>query len=196
MVHISNSHWTKLRHETAYRIARLRFRVFAMEQGITSEEDLDGRELEPTTSIWWAQEQGHPISTLRVLREDVGRISIGRVATEKTVRGRGIATALMQAALAYYPDQRIEVHAQAYLEDWYAKLGMVREGDVFQEAGIDHVMMVREPLMQLKNIVLDDSFETISDDDYDAPSEVDPGTPAPNTPRYFEEASRRQRRRD
>ena len=35
------------------------------------------------------------------------------------------------------------LNAQLQVENFYARLGFVAKGDVFQEAGIDHVRMVR-----------------------------------------------------
>jgi predicted GNAT family N-acyltransferase len=39
----------------------------------------------------------------------------------------------------------IELHAQAKVEGFYRRLGYAREGDLFEEAGIQHVVM-RKPL--------------------------------------------------
>ena len=74
--------------------SRTRNRVYVMEQGITTVEELDGRDLEPTTQVWWIQIEGVPVSTLRVLKEDPHTLSIGRVATDKSFRGHGLASAL------------------------------------------------------------------------------------------------------
>ncbi|AXR74116.1 GNAT family N-acetyltransferase [Auritidibacter ignavus] len=114
-----------------------------MEQGVISVEELDGRDLEPGAEMWWLQDGDVPISTLRVLREGPQRIAIGRVATHRDYRGQGLAGALVQAAVAAYPEDQIELHAQAHLENWYTSLGFRREGEVFIEAEIPHVMMRR-----------------------------------------------------
>jgi predicted GNAT family N-acyltransferase len=37
------------------------------------------------------------------------------------------------------------VHAQTYLKEFYAEHGFKAEGEVFEEAGIKHVAMVRRP---------------------------------------------------
>ncbi|WP_199445905.1 GNAT family N-acetyltransferase [Auritidibacter sp. NML120636] len=135
--------WKDLDPLLCYGIARLRFQVFVMEQGVISVEELDGRDLEPGAEMWWLQDGDVPISTLRVLREGPQRIAIGRVATHRDYRGQGLAGALVQAAVAAYPEDQIELHAQAHLENWYTSLGFRREGEVFIEAEIPHVMMRR-----------------------------------------------------
>lgn len=196
MVEIQNAHWTQMRHETAYNIARLRHRVYVMEQGITTVEELDGRDLEPTTQIWWIQIEGVPVSTLRVMREDPHTLSIGRVATDKPFRGLGLASSLIRAVLAYYPDQRLAMHAQSHLQDWYESFGLERTGEPFYEAGMEHVSLLREPTLQP-----DDQLRAESDAaewlavNEDTPSEVDHGTPEPGTPQYFEDLQRRYRMR-
>lgn len=185
-----------MRHETAYNIARLRNRVYVMEQGITSVEELDGRDLEPTTTIWWIQFEGVPVSTLRVLKENSETLSIGRVATDKPFRGHGLASALIKAVMAYYPDQHLTMHAQAYLRDWYETFGLEVEGEPFFEAGLEHVTMIREPLLRSDSEIRDEidpeAWALINED---TPSEVDHGTPDPGTPQYFDDLQRRYRMR-
>ena len=39
---------------------------------------------------------------------------------------------------------KLKLHAQVYLEDFYAGYGFKRQGGVFQECGIDHLLMTRE----------------------------------------------------
>lgn len=192
MVEIQNAHWTQMRHETAYNIARLRYRVYVMEQGITSVEELDGRDLEPTTQVWWIQIEGVPVSTLRVLREDSHTLSIGRVATDQPFRGLGLASALIRAVLAYYPDQRLVMHSQSHLQDWYRTFGLETQGEPFYEAGIEHVSMVRDAMLQPdEQLTADIDTSSLWAINEDTPSEVDPGTPDPGTPQYFEDLQRR-----
>lgn len=185
-----------MRHETAYNIARLRNRVYIMEQGITSVEELDGRDLEPTTQIWWIQIEGVPVSTLRVLKESPDTLSIGRVATDRPFRGHGLASALIRAVIAYYPDQRLTMHAQIHLQDWYRTFGLETVGEAFFEAGLEHVTMTREPLLRSDSELREDidpqEWPSINED---TPSEVDHGTPDPGTPQYFDDLQRRYRMR-
>ncbi|MGW5075407.1 GNAT family N-acetyltransferase [Rhodococcus sp. NPDC004095] len=128
---------------TLYRIIRLRVEVFVHEQGIVSEPELDGRDLEPSTTLYWTEEDGEILATLRVLTD--GPVAhLGRVATAATARGRGLAGELIEAALATCRGV-VEISAQAYLESWYGRFGFVRTGPGHIEAGIDHVPMRRVP---------------------------------------------------
>ncbi|MFD1813380.1 GNAT family N-acetyltransferase [Rhodococcus gannanensis] len=119
---------------------QLRTAVFVHEQGIVEEAELDGRDLDPTTTLYWCEEaDGTVLATLRVLRDEPTP-HIGRVATAADARGRGLARDLVLAALADSTGP-VEISAQAYLENWYAALGFVTTGPGYVEAGIDHVPM-------------------------------------------------------
>ncbi|SED66776.1 ElaA protein [Rhodococcus pyridinivorans] len=130
--------------ESLYRIVALRTDVFVFEQGITSEPELDGRDLDPTTELFWTREGDEVLATLRVLHDDGDVAHIGRVATARHARGRGLAAELIEAALGTCPGV-VDISAQAYLEHWYARFGFVRTGANYLEAGIDHVPMRRTP---------------------------------------------------
>lgn len=125
--------------EVLYRLLWLRSEVFNGEQHCT-DDDLDGRELEPASRMVWAEVDGRPVSTLRIL-EDPGVVVLGRLATDAGHRGRGIAAALVRRALQECAGRSVAIHAQAHLKDWYAGFGFVVDGEPFEEAGIAHVPM-------------------------------------------------------
>lgn len=123
------------------RILQLRVAVFVAEQKIICEEidDLDRAE---TTQHIWLEVDGKVASVLRLLLDGpVARI--GRVATGAAFRRRGYSEQLLRAALdrAAVTGKPVEIHAQAYLEAWYAKFGFERTGENFLEEGLDHVPM-------------------------------------------------------
>jgi ElaA protein len=124
-----------------YRIVRLRTDVFTFEQRIFSEPELDGRDLEPTTVLYWVEDEGEVVATLRVLRDDPV-VHIGRVATARQARGRGFAGRLIERACEDFSEP-VEISAQAHLEQWYGRFGFVRTGPNYPEVGIDHVPMRR-----------------------------------------------------
>ena len=105
---------------------------------------IDGRDLEPGTVQFWAG-QGSVDATLRLLREDDGTERIGRVATARHARSQGLGAQLMEAAIAESRSSSIAINAQAHLEHWYARFGFDVAGDGFDEDGIPHVPMRREP---------------------------------------------------
>ncbi|MDO5618914.1 GNAT family N-acetyltransferase [Kocuria sp.] len=147
-----NSHATELqlRSSTAQhmtgvemqKILQLRVTVFVAEQQIICEE-IDHLDRAETTQHIWLEANGQVVSVLRLLL-DGPVVRIGRVATGAEHRRRGYSQQLMWAALerAEETGRPVEIHAQAYLEDWYAKFGFQRTGPNFLEEGVDHVPML------------------------------------------------------
>ena len=135
---------------TLYLLVKLRQDVFTMEQKAT-DADLDGRELDPTTTLLWLEDGASrdPVAHLRVLRETDGTVRIGRVAVRADHRRGGFGRRLMAGALELIreadPGAEVHIDAQAYLEQWYAAMGFVSVGGMFMEAGIEHVAMVLRP---------------------------------------------------
>lgn len=129
---------------TFYRIAQLRQVVFAVEQDCPY-LDLDGRDLEPgTVQVWAEGPDGAIAAGLRILTEDhpePGLRSIGRVVTAQDWRGRGIAAALLTAAIAECDGNPILIHAQSYLTGWYERFGFTTSGPEFLEDDIPHTPM-------------------------------------------------------
>ena len=126
---------------TLHDILRLRQDVFVVEQQCLY-ADVDGRDLEPgTVQVWSTDEDGSVVATLRVLREPDRCARIGRVATAVPARGRGLAAALVAAALAGGDPTPVVLDAQSHLEGWYSRFGFVRTGDEFLDDGIPHVPM-------------------------------------------------------
>ena len=126
-----------------YRLCRLRVDVFVVEQECPYPE-LDGRDLEPATEHLWFEEDGEVLATIRVLDDGPTR-AIGRVATASSARGRGLAARLIETALESYGDGPLTLGAQAHLEGWYERFGFRRSGPGYDEDGIPHVPMRREP---------------------------------------------------
>ncbi|MFN3199093.1 MAG: GNAT family N-acetyltransferase [Bradymonadia bacterium] len=132
--------WADLSKDDLYAILHLRDLVFVVGQGITSEPEVDGRDPECAHAMLWHGEL--LIGTARVFTEQSPQV-VGRVAVHPERQRGGYGTWLMEQVQEAMGDVSAELHAQAHLEAWYARLGWRREGDVFYEAEIPHVMMVR-----------------------------------------------------
>lgn len=81
-----------------------------------------------------------------------GCAKLERIAVRRQFRGHGFGHRLTDFMIAMAQKNgfaRLKMHAQAHLEDFYARHGFRTRGEVFAEAGIDHVLMVldsgREP---------------------------------------------------
>ncbi|WP_269929023.1 GNAT family N-acetyltransferase [Kocuria massiliensis] len=142
---VHSGHWLSMDPRITYGIAQLRFEVFTMGQGISDTPDLDGLDLEESTTTFWISDHEEPVCTLRTLARPGEQVAIGRVATSPRYRGQGLAGLLLASAIAEYPGRIINIHAQAYLEHWYERFGFRRTGPNFDEAGIPHAPMSLVP---------------------------------------------------
>ncbi len=119
-------------------LLELRIAVFVVEQRCPYAE-IDGRDLEPSTTHMWVTDGSSIVGTLRILDNGHER-RIGRVATREDHRGRGVAARLMNAALQRSSGP-VVLDAQSYLVDWYRHFGFEPTGAEFVEDGIPHVPM-------------------------------------------------------
>ena len=126
---------------TAYDVWRLRQDVFVVEQECPY-PDLDGRDVEPGTRHLTLEVDDALAGYLRIL-DDGDQLRIGRVLLARELRGRGLADALMTAALQEIGDRPSVLDAQAPLAGWYEGFGYVVTGPEFLDDGIPHVPMRR-----------------------------------------------------
>ncbi len=128
--------------ELRARAYALRHAVFVVEQRVP--EELEHDELDAVAYHAVALDHDRCIATGRLVRRPGGVGRVGRMAVDAGWRRRGVG-ALVLAALESRARAEglveLELHAQCYVEAFYARRGYVRLGDVFEEAGIDHVVM-------------------------------------------------------
>jgi ElaA protein len=71
--------------------------------------------------------------------------SIGRVVTDKGLRGQGIGSELMKKSIEYCRENlegnTIKIAAQKYLEKFYSDLGFKTISEVYMWDGIEHIDM-------------------------------------------------------
>jgi predicted GNAT family N-acyltransferase len=119
----------------------LRDRVFHGEQGVPREEDLDGLDEQAQHVV--ALADARVIGTLRLVVEGE-RAKIGRVAVAREWRRRGIASRMLELAVARARELgcvRVRLAAQIAAAELYREAGFAVESDTFEEAGIPHVWM-------------------------------------------------------
>jgi predicted GNAT family N-acyltransferase len=118
--------------------------VFVGEQGCPYHEEFDGLDAGALHVV--GEVEGEPVAAAR-LRDVDGWAKLERIAVLPRLRGGGIGHALVEFLLEAGRAagfRRFKMHAQAHLEGFYARHGFERRGDGFREAGIDHVLMVRD----------------------------------------------------
>jgi predicted GNAT family N-acyltransferase len=126
-------------------IAALRTRVFVGEQGVPPEIAQDAAD-ETAVHVLSRDPAGRVVATGRLLLRDGGTATIGRMAADASVRGRGYGAAVLaelhrQAVLLGMAE--VELHAQVTARGFYERAGYEAHGDEYEEAGIAHVTMVR-----------------------------------------------------
>lgn len=139
--------FNELTTDELYEILRLRAEVFVVEQDCAY-QDLDLKDR--LSYHLFLEENNEVIAYLRIIQKNVSypEISIGRVITKKTYRGKGIAREMVQKAINYVIDKlkenKIRISAQAYLLEFYKSLGFKQTSDIYLEDGIKHIQMLFE----------------------------------------------------
>lgn len=121
----------------------LREEVFCGEQGVSLAEERDGRDEEALHLV--VVDDGVVVGTCRLLVEGT-TVKLGRMAVSRTRRGLGLARALITEAEARaraLGAERMELAAQLNAQALYDRAGYASYGDVFLDAGIEHVMMAK-----------------------------------------------------
>lgn len=122
----------------AEAILAIRLEVFVTEQGVPSELEVDGRDPECIHALAFCDDK--PVGTGRLLPDG----HIGRVAVLKTYRNQGVGAAIMKRLIEEARKRGFEevlLSSQTAAIRFYERLGFVSEGDVYLEAGIDHIDM-------------------------------------------------------
>ncbi len=131
--------------EDILKVMVVRGIVFIEEQGVDWEGEIDRFEDESLHVL--GEVEGQPVATGRLRALPDGWFKLERIAVRQRWRGRGIAKGMVEFLLqeaAKLGAVRMKMHAQVYLEEFYTQFGFRREGDLFTECGIDHILMIRE----------------------------------------------------
>ena len=121
----------------------LRTEVFVEEQGVSQALEWDEDDARSVHAVL-RNRMGLPVATGRLLPAVEGVSKIGRMAVKRKLRGlklgEHVLTGLLDAA-RQRGDREVVLHAQCTAENFYQRQGFIRRGNVFQEAGMDHVEM-------------------------------------------------------
>lgn len=118
----------------------IRGEVFIKGQNIDWDLEFDG--LDANSILFVCYLDNRAVGAARLLNNKVGR-----VATLKEYRNQGVGNALMKSIELYAKENNIstlKLNAQLYIKQFYLNIGYVPEGDIFLEAGIEHIKMSKE----------------------------------------------------
>jgi predicted GNAT family N-acyltransferase len=124
-------------------LINIRDQVFIQEQRVSRADELDDKD-ETAIHFLVENDQGKAVACARVLQED-NLFHIGRVAVLTEYRHQQIGRRLMQFILRWCNQQnseyKIYLHAQTTRVLFYEHLGFVTKGNIFMDAGIEHIEM-------------------------------------------------------
>lgn len=126
---------------------RIRRVVFIEEQGVPEADELDDLDGSCRHFLATPAQESRPseaLGTARLLFLDEDTAKAQRVAVLAPHRGRGVGAALMfalEGEAARAGRSSMVLASQLSAAPFYERLGYGRYGEVFVDAGIDHVMM-------------------------------------------------------
>lgn len=139
-------HFNDLSLVELYGLMKLRQEVFVVEQDCPY-VDADGKD--PDGWHLFASVGPNIVACTRILPKEISyddAVSIGRVVTGASVRGKQIGKLLMQKSIEktkeLFPDQPVRISAQSYLKQFYESFGFKQYSEEYLEDGIPHIGMV------------------------------------------------------
>lgn len=143
-------HFDDLTVHELYSILQLRSEIFVVEQQCIF-QDMDGHDRVSHHVIGW---KGNVlVAHTRLLPAGVTyeEQSIGRVVVKQSERATGLGKELMEVSAAksheLYGNKPIKIGAQLYLKNFYESLGYMQCSDVYDDVGIDHIKMIKQPVL-------------------------------------------------
>jgi predicted GNAT family N-acyltransferase len=126
----------------------VRRRVFIEEQQVPEEIEIDEHDRAGSGTehfVAYAGDQPVGASRLRPYAPGVGKVE--RVAVLSSERGTGLGRQIMLAmeeAARRQGYRKLKLNAQTHAQRFYEKLGYTPVGEVFEEAGIEHIAMEKD----------------------------------------------------
>ena len=122
----------------------VRSAVFMEEEGIpyTIEHDV----YDCSSIHVLGEDMGEPFAAGRI-RPYQGYAKLERISVRKAYRGKNRGHALTDFMVSVANEKGFKkylLHAQSHLTGFYHKHGFVISGNIFQQAGIDHYVMIRD----------------------------------------------------
>ncbi|PEB52867.1 GNAT family N-acetyltransferase [Bacillus pseudomycoides] len=122
----------------------VRKQVFVEEQHVSAEEEYD--QFEEIAKHIVIYDDNIPVGAGRLRTVDgIGKVE--RICVLASHRKKGIGKIIMDTLEAYAQEKsmpKLKLHAQTQAESFYKKLGYQTVSDVFIEADIPHVVMIKE----------------------------------------------------
>lgn len=125
----------------------VRREVFVLEQNVPEALELDEYDHDPDVIHFVAYRNGEAKGAGRFRRYEADTAKVERVAVLASERGTGLGRELMLAieqAAQEAGYTTLKLHAQCHAQRFYEKLGYQAVGEIFEEAGIEHICMFKQ----------------------------------------------------
>jgi len=130
-----------------YALLKLRSEVFVVEQNCVF-LDQDDKDQKCHHLLLYSGDELVGYSRLVPAGLSYPEMAIGRVITSLSARGKGLGKVVMELCIDYcqrlFGKGSIRLGAQTYALGFYASLGFIADGEVYDEDGIEHIEMVRK----------------------------------------------------
>ena len=148
-------HFTQLSSSELYAILQLRSKVFVVEQKCIF-NDIDNNDQNAYHIIGTYANDTNIFAYSRIFASGLlypNCQSIGRVVCPANCRGYGIGRILLGKSIMecdrIFGKGPIKIGAQYRLLRFYESFGFIPIGDKYEEDGIDHICMIRDPLQKI-----------------------------------------------
>lgn len=124
---------------------KIRYQVFVKEQGVQLEREIDKDEAYAVHFVLY--EDNEALATVRLLPVDETTMKLQRMAVKKEARHRGLGNIIIAEAEKFAKQQgftTIKLGAQLTAQEFYEKMGYQAYGEIFLDAGIQHIAMKKE----------------------------------------------------
>jgi len=120
---------------------KIRTLVFVDEQKVSQEEEFDGLDDEAIHYLVYFNDEVAGTGRRRITEQGH---KLERFAVYKEFRGKHIGAELLKQMLVEIlpTEKKIYLNAQVSAQNFYAKYGFEKEGEIFVEANIEHYKMV------------------------------------------------------
>lgn len=127
--------------EDIKKVFEIRRVVFIVGQNVPEDRELDEHDKTATHVI--AEVDGEALGCARIRFLD-GYSKLERIAVLDKCRGKGYGEDIVKYLIELTKEKglsKAKLHSQKYIEKFYEKLGFVSYGDIFMDAGIEHIAM-------------------------------------------------------
>ena len=144
MVDVRLGTWSELKADAQ----PLRTAVFVDEQKVPAELEYDVADEHALHAVAYNR-LGQALATGRLLTQapdaPVGVGRIGRMATDANMRGNAVGRQVLDALVSAAASRcdAVLLHAQVAAASFYRRAGFAEQGEVFEEAGIRHIEMIK-----------------------------------------------------